>query len=91
MFALASSSIELDLEFLTKRKDNVEVPQGIDTPMCFCGDNCKIVRCKVLGYTYGIRFFICSNYVHDPIQPFDCNLRTKVKTYYISQLFICNL
>jgi hypothetical protein len=49
---MASSCPELDLEFLTKRKDNVEVPQGIDTPMCFFGDNCKLVRCKVLGYAY---------------------------------------
>jgi hypothetical protein len=36
-FAMASSGLELDLDFLTKRKDNVKVPQGIDTPMCFCG------------------------------------------------------
>jgi hypothetical protein len=47
-FAMAFSDPELDLEFLTKMKDNVEVPQVIDTPMCFCGDNCTLVRCKVL-------------------------------------------
>jgi hypothetical protein len=58
MFAMASSGPELDLDFLTKRKDNVEVPQGIDTPMCFCGDSCKLVRCKVLGYACGMRFFM---------------------------------
>jgi hypothetical protein len=90
-FAMTSSGAELDLEFLTKRKDNVEVPQGIDTPMCLCGDNCKLVRCKVLGYAYRMRFFMCVNYAHDPIQPFDRNLRAKVRTYYISQLFICHL
>jgi hypothetical protein len=50
---MASSGPELDLDFLIKRKDNVEVPQGIDTPMFFSGDNCKLVRCKVLGYAYG--------------------------------------
>jgi hypothetical protein len=69
----------LDLDFLTKRKDNVEVPQGIDTPMWFCGNNCKLVRCNVLGYAYGMRFFMCDNYAHDPIQLFDPNLRDKVK------------
>jgi hypothetical protein len=53
--------------------------------------NCKLVRCKVLGYAYGMRFFMCANYAHDPIQPFDRKLRAKVKTYYISQLFICHL
>jgi hypothetical protein len=31
-----------------------------------------------------MRFFMCANYVHDSIQPFDRNLRAKVKTYYIS-------
>jgi hypothetical protein len=81
---MASSGPELDLEFLTKRKNNVEVPQGIDTPMCFCNDNCKLVRCKVLGYTYEMGFFMCANYAHDPIQPFDHNLRANIRTYYIS-------
>ena len=90
-FAMASSGPELDLEFLTTRKDKVEVPKGTNTPMCFCGDNCKLVRCKVLGYAYGMRFFMCANYAHDPIQPFDHDLRAKVRTYYISQLFICHL
>jgi hypothetical protein len=90
-FAMASSGLDLDLEFLMKRKDNVEVPQEIDTPMCLCGDNCKLVRCTVLGYAYGMRFFICTNYAHDLIQPFDRNLRAKVRTYYISQLFISHL
>jgi hypothetical protein len=42
-------------------------------------------------YAYGMRFFMCANYAHDPIQPFNHNLRGKVKTYYISQLFICHL
>jgi hypothetical protein len=88
---MTSSGPELDLDFLTKRKDNVEVPQGINTPMCFYGDNCKLVRCKVLEYAYEMRFFMCANYAHDSIQPFDRNLRAKVKTYYISQLFICHL
>jgi hypothetical protein len=88
---MASSGPELDLDFPTKRKDNVEVPQGIDTPMYFCGDSCKLVRCKVLGYAYGMRFFMCDNCAHDLIHPFDRNLRAKVKTYYISQLFICHL
>jgi hypothetical protein len=88
---MASSDPELDLEFLTKRKDNVEVPQGIDAHMCFCGENSKLVRCKVMGYAYGMRFFMCANYAHDPIQPFDHNLRAKVRTYYISRLFICHL
>jgi hypothetical protein len=81
---MASSGPEWELEFLTKRKDNVAVPKGIHTPMCFCGDNCKLVKCKVLGYAYGMRFFRCSDYAHNPIKPFDRNVRAKVRTYYIS-------
>jgi hypothetical protein len=57
-FAMASSGPELDLGFLTTWKDNVVLPKGIHTPMCFCGDSCKLVKCKVLGYAYGMRFFI---------------------------------
>jgi hypothetical protein len=51
-FAMASPGPELDLEFLIK--DNVEMPKGINTPMCFCGDKCNLVRCTVLGYAYGM-------------------------------------
>jgi hypothetical protein len=64
---MACSGPEFYLDFPTKRKDNVKVPQGIDTPMCFCGDNWKLVRCKVLGYADGMRFFMCANYAHNPI------------------------
>jgi hypothetical protein len=74
---MATSGPKLDLDFLTKRKDNVEVPKGIHTPMCFCSDNCKLVRCKVLGYAYGMRFFMCANYVHDPISHSTANLEPK--------------
>jgi hypothetical protein len=31
---MASTGPELDLEFLTSRKDKVEVPKGIHTHMC---------------------------------------------------------
>jgi hypothetical protein len=57
---MAPSGPELDLEFLTKRKDTVEVPKGIHTPICFYGDNCKFVRCNVFGDTSEMRFFMCA-------------------------------
>jgi hypothetical protein len=87
---MASSGPGLDLEFLTKRKGNVEVPKGVHTTMCFRGDNYKLVRCTVLEYAYGMRFFMCTNYAHDPIKAFDYNVRARVRTYYISRLFICH-
>jgi hypothetical protein len=90
---MVSSCPELDLDVLMKRKDNVEVPQGIDTHMFFCGDNCKFVRCKVLGYAYGMRFFVCANYALDPIQPFDVTLKPKQRlTTFLNYSFvICDL
>jgi hypothetical protein len=63
---MTSTDPELDLEFLTSRKDKVEVPKGIHTPMCYCGDNCKLVKCNVIVYRYGMMFFMCENYEHDP-------------------------
>ncbi|CAN6372632.1 unnamed protein product [Urochloa humidicola] len=65
------------------KKVTVPVPQGIYVPMCFCGDNCKLVQCRVLGFAYGMRFFMCNNYAHDPIKPFG-NVQPK------TPLALCN-
>jgi hypothetical protein len=62
---MAASCPELDLELLTTRKEVVAVPKGIRTPMCYCGDNCMVVKCKDLGHAYGMRFFMCANNAHD--------------------------
>jgi hypothetical protein len=77
---MAALGSELDLELLTMSKEVVAVPKGIHTPMCYCGDNCKIVKCKVIGHVYGMRFFMCSNYAHDLIKPLNRNDRPKVRT-----------
>jgi hypothetical protein len=71
---MASSGPKLNLELLTMRKEEVALPKGIH------GDNCKLVKCKVVGYTYGMRFFMCINYEHDPIKPLD-NVGPKVRSY----------
>jgi hypothetical protein len=82
--SMASTGPELDPELLTSRKDKVPVPKGIHTPMCYCGDNCKLVKCNVLGYCYRMRSFMCENYEHDPLPP--CrNVRTKVRTNCITK------
>jgi hypothetical protein len=67
----------LDLDFLTKRKDNVEVPQGIDTPMWFYGDNYKLVRCKNLGYAYEMRFLLSVFYLLRVFRYSDCNMQIR--------------
>jgi hypothetical protein len=82
-----SSGPELDLDLLTMRKEEVAVPKVIHTLMFYCGDNCKLVKCNVHGYNYGRRFFIGVSYAHDPIKAFG-NVRPKLRSYYISQLFI---
>ena len=75
---MTSSGPEVNLEFLTMRKEVVAVPKGMHTPMCYCDENCKLVKCKVLGYVYGMRLFMCLDYEHDPIKPF-VNVRPKVR------------
>jgi hypothetical protein len=42
--SMTSTGPEVDLDLLTSRKDKVQVPKGIHTPMCYCGDNCKLVK-----------------------------------------------
>ncbi|OEL32235.1 hypothetical protein BAE44_0006746, partial [Dichanthelium oligosanthes] len=42
------------------------LPQGVDVPMCFYGDLCKLMSSEVLGDFHGMRFFICNNYEHEP-------------------------
>src|SRR6185295_19989403 len=42
------------------------VPEGMQVPMCFCGSLCKLMKSKVLGDFFGMRFFMCENYAHDP-------------------------
>jgi hypothetical protein len=81
---MASSGPKLDLELLTSRKDNVAVPKGIHTPMCYCGENYKLVKCNVLGYCYEVLFFMCVNYEHDPLPPFR-SVRPKVRTNCITK------
>jgi hypothetical protein len=80
---MASTGPELDLELLTSRKDKISVPKWIHTPMCYCSDNCKLVKCNVLE-CYGMRFFMCENYEHDPLPP--CrNVGPKVRTNCITK------
>jgi hypothetical protein len=77
---MSASGPELDLELLTTRKEVVAVPKGIHTPMCYCGDNCNVVKCKALRHAYGMWFFMCANYAHDPFKPLNRNDRPKVRT-----------
>jgi hypothetical protein len=51
--SMASTGPELDLEFLNSRKDKVEVPKVIHTPMCYCGNNCKLVSATFSGTATG--------------------------------------
>ena len=40
--------------------------EGIETPMCFCGSLRKLMKSKVLGDDFGMRFFMCENFEYDP-------------------------
>ena len=47
-------------------KVTATVPQGVQVPMCFCGSLCKLMKSRVLGDDFGMRFFMCENYEYDP-------------------------
>ncbi|CAN6359045.1 unnamed protein product [Urochloa humidicola] len=53
-------------DFPSWRKVTADVPEGVHVPMCFCGDLCKLMKSKVLGVYYGMRFFMCDNFEYDP-------------------------
>lgn len=72
-----------DPDLLNWGKVRVTVPEGVNVPMCFCGDLCKLVRCKVLGDYYGMRFFMCDNYEYDPPKIYS-SVRAKVITNHSS-------
>jgi len=55
-----------DQDHLKWSKVSATVPEGVDVPMCWCGDLCKLVQTKVLGDQYGMRFFMCDNLAYDP-------------------------
>jgi hypothetical protein len=57
-------------EVLRMRKHHIEIPEGVDVPMCFCGDPCKLMCSECKGDFYGMRFFMCANYAYDPPKPF---------------------
>ena len=84
---MALSGLELDLDLLRQTKVTVSVPKGMHIPMCFCGDSCKLVQCRVLGYRYDMRFFMCDNYEYDPIRPYG-NVRPNVCETYKPCLLI---
>jgi hypothetical protein len=54
-----------DDDILRGKRSGATVEDGVDVPMCFCGDHCKAVHCEQLGDFYGMRWFMCANYAYD--------------------------
>jgi len=52
--------------YIPLSKVTAAVPQGVQVPMCFCGSLCKLMKSRVLGDDFGMRFFMCENYEYDP-------------------------
>ena len=68
-----------DDETIRGNKRGDSAPTGVDVPMCFCGDRCKVVSSAMMGDFYGMRWFMCPNYAYDPPKVFS-NERPKVVT-----------
>ena len=52
--------------YIPRSKVRKTVPQEVQVPMCFCGSLCKLMKSRVLGDDFGMRFFMCENYEYDP-------------------------
>ena len=52
--------------YIPRSKVRETVPQGVQVPMCFCGSLCKLMKSRVFGDDFGMRFFMCENYEYDP-------------------------
>ncbi|KAF8667230.1 hypothetical protein HU200_052895 [Digitaria exilis] len=70
-----------NIDLIRRGKVKVSVPQGVQVPMCFRGDLCKLVKSEVLGDLYGRRFFMCDNYAYDQPKGIGGSVRPKVLTY----------
>ena len=51
---------------LAAKKTSTTILEGVDVPMCYCGDRCKLVESQLIGSCYGMRWFMCANYEYDP-------------------------
>ena len=52
--------------YIPRSKVRETVTQRVQVPMCFCGSLCKLMKSRVLGDDFGMRFFMCENYEYDP-------------------------
>ena len=52
--------------YIPRSKVTATGPQGVQVPMCFCGSLCKLMKSRVLGDDFGMRFFMCEDYEYDP-------------------------
>jgi hypothetical protein len=50
---------------LAGKKRSETLPEGVDVPMCYCGDRCKLVKSQLLGDCYDMRWFMCATYEYD--------------------------
>jgi hypothetical protein len=51
---------------LVGKERSETIPEGVDVPMCYCDDRCKLVKLHLLGDLYGMMWFMCANYEYDP-------------------------
>ena len=56
----------LEAAYIPWSKVRETVSEGIETPMCFCSSLRKLMKSKVLGDDFGMRFFMCENFEYDP-------------------------
>lgn len=72
---------------MPKERLRADVPTGVEVPLCWCQDPCRLMKSDEFSYTYGRRFFMCANYDEDPPKFGVFRRRGRVK---LAHTRICN-
>ena len=69
---------------MPKDKVSSSLPEGLEVPLCWCQDPCKLWKSQDMADTYGRRFFMCANYEWElsEVRPYD--RRPPVKLFRIN-------
>jgi hypothetical protein len=58
-----------DPDYKPKKMRHTSPPKGIEPVRCWCGDICKVRMSDDFSDKFGMKFWMCANYAHDPATP----------------------
>ena len=57
-----------DPDYRPTKAKNARLPPGVEVERCWCGNLAKVKESIDFSDKFGMKFFICANYEHDPVQ-----------------------